>query len=88
MRRVEPFRAVPVRFRHGHLEREAAITGIDPETRLRRIVDATGQIQPLPMEGLVLSGALANALSLSAGEVVQVDLNGGIHLGAVGAPEE
>ena len=74
VRRVEPFRAVPVRFRHGHLEREAGITGIDPEARLRRIVDASGRIQPLPMEGLVMSGALANALSLTAGESVQVEV--------------
>ena len=72
--RVEPFRAVPVRFRAGHLEKEAAIMGMEPEPRLRRIVSASGAIQPLPLEGLVLSRALAETLALGAGDMVMVEV--------------
>lgn len=74
VRRVEPFRAVPVRFRSGHLTKEAAITGMEPEPRLRRIVSTSGAIQPLPLEGLVLSRALADGLALAAGDDVMVEV--------------
>jgi putative ABC transport system permease protein len=72
--RVEPFRAVPVRLRAGHLEQEAAITGLEPETRLRRIVSARGEVQPLPAEGVVLSRMLADQLGVETGERVEVEV--------------
>ena len=68
MTRVEPFRAVPVRLRSGHREREAAITGIGAGSRLRRIVTAEGATQPLPPEGLVMSAFLAERLGVATGD--------------------
>lgn len=72
--RVEPFRAVPVRLRHGHLVEETAITGLVPEARLRRIVSARGSEHPLPAAGIVLSRILAEQLRLQTGDRVQVEV--------------
>ena len=72
--RVEPFRTVPVRFRSGHREREAAITGIEAGSRLRRIVTAAGATQPLPPEGLVMSAFLAERLGVATGDRVTVEV--------------
>jgi putative ABC transport system permease protein len=72
--RVEPFRSVPVRLRVGHREEVAAITGMEAETRLRRIVTARGGVQPLPPEGIVISGTLARQLGTGVGERVDVEV--------------
>lgn len=71
---VEPFRSVPVRLRAGHRERETAITGIEPGSRLRRIVTAGGGTQPIPPEGIVLSAFLAEQLGLATGDEVTVEV--------------
>jgi putative ABC transport system permease protein len=65
---------VPVRVVSGHHERIAAITGTEPDARLRRIVTANRGIQPLPPEGMVLSEFLAKKLDVSTGDTVRVEL--------------
>jgi putative ABC transport system permease protein len=72
--RVEPFRAVPVRLRAGHRNRETAILGFQPGAQLRRIVTAEGGTQPVPPEGLILSALLAEQLELSTGDMVTVEV--------------
>lgn len=72
--RVEPYRAAPARLRFGHLEQETAIQGLEPEGRLRRIVSATGRVQPLPAEGLVLSAVLAKKLDVRLGDRIEVEI--------------
>jgi putative ABC transport system permease protein len=72
--RVEPFRMVPVRLRAGHRSREAGITGLGQDSRLRRIVTAAGDIQPLPPQGLVISAILADRLAVEAGDTVTVEV--------------
>ena len=72
--RVEPFRAVPVRLRAGHRERETGITGLEPGGRLRQIVTAGGGTQPIPPEGLVLSSYLADQLDIETGDVITVEV--------------
>lgn len=72
--RVEPFRSVPVRLVSGHHERVAAITGSEPDARLRRIVTANGRVQPLPPEGMVMSSFLATKLEVETGDRVRVEL--------------
>jgi putative ABC transport system permease protein len=71
---VEPQRSVPARLRAGHRHRNIAITGVLPDARLRRIVDATGQAITLPPSGLVLSQLLAEVLGVAAGETVTVEV--------------
>ena len=70
--RVEPFRTVPVRLHAGHREEAAAVTGLEPGARLRRIVSARGRPHPLPPQGLVLSLQLAERLGVAVGDSVRV----------------
>lgn len=72
--RVEPFRAVPVRLRSGHLVEETAITGLEPDSRLRRVVSANGREHPLPADGLILSRILADQLKVSPGDRLIVEV--------------
>lgn len=72
--RVEPFRTVPIRLRVGHLEKEAAITGLEPDGRLRQIITTTGNVQYLPPEGLVISDLLAKQLGIAAGDVIDIEM--------------
>ena len=72
--RVETYRVVPVRLRAGHREREAAITGMAPDTRLRRIVTAHGAIRPVPQQGMMISRLIADELGLAEGDEVTVEV--------------
>ncbi|MGD8287674.1 MAG: FtsX-like permease family protein [Gemmatimonadota bacterium] len=71
--RVEPFQSVPVRLHAGHREREVAITGLEPDGRLRRIVSENRRIHPIPLEGMVLSKVLADRLDVSRGDTLVVE---------------
>ncbi|HVH26138.1 MAG TPA: FtsX-like permease family protein [Vicinamibacterales bacterium] len=71
---VEPQRVVPVRIRAGHRHRNIAITGVFPDARLRRIVDAHGRAIALPPSGLVLSRLLAEVLGIAAGDEVTIEV--------------
>jgi putative ABC transport system permease protein len=71
---VEPQRTVAVRVRAGHRERYLAITGVPPTPRLKRIVDRNGEPIRLPPGGVVLSQTLANALEISIGDVVTMEV--------------
>lgn len=72
--RAEAFRTVPVRLRAGHYKKETAITGLQADSQLRRIVTAEGLPQSLPPEGIVLSAILARQLHVSAGDRVIVEV--------------
>ena len=71
---VETFRTSAARLLHGHREEETAIQGMEPGSRLRRIVNADGEIIPVPTEGVVLSGLLAKRLGVQAGDTVEVEM--------------
>ena len=71
---VEPQRTVAVRVRAGHRERYLAITGVPPTPRFKRIVDRNGEPVRLPPGGVVLSQTLANALDISVGDVVTMEV--------------
>jgi len=72
--RVELFHAVPVRLSSGHREREVGLTGLEADSELRRIINAQGEVHPLPLEGIVLSKLLADGLRVSAGDVLTVEV--------------
>ena len=72
--RVEVFRSVPVRLRAGHRQREVAITGMEPESRLRRIVTEKGNVLEVPAQGLVISSMLASQLAIRPGDTVAVEV--------------
>ncbi|MCP1750929.1 ABC transporter permease [Bradyrhizobium elkanii] len=71
---TEPFREVPVRIRHGNVERRITISGRPPHADLRRVIDVDLQPVVLPSTGLAISGWLGKILGVQAGEWVEVDL--------------
>ena len=68
--RVEPFRIVAARLRAGHRVRTGAITGVDAQGSMRRLVDADGFIHGIPPAGLVLSTSMARALDVTVGDTI------------------
>jgi putative ABC transport system permease protein len=71
---VEPYRSVPVRIRHGHVERRITITGKPPDTDLSRVLGPGLAPVRLPETGIALSDALAKILGAKVGELVEVEL--------------
>ena len=71
---VEPQRTVAVRVRAAHRERYLAITGVPATPRFKRIVDRNGEPIRLPPGGVVLSQTLANALEVTTGDVVTMEV--------------
>jgi putative ABC transport system permease protein len=74
VQRVETFRTIPARLVAGHRQREVAISGLAPDSRLRRIVTRTRAERPVPAEGMVLSAVLAKELRVRTGDVLDVAL--------------
>ena len=72
--RSEPFRSVPIRLRAGHRSRRLELTGIYPESELRRLVDREFRAVQLPPEGLVLTTKLANILAVAPGDRLTVEI--------------
>jgi putative ABC transport system permease protein len=65
---------VAARIRSAHRERYLAITGIAPGSRLRRVVDRSGQTVRIPPSGVVLSAKLAEVLGVAPGEDVSIEV--------------
>jgi putative ABC transport system permease protein len=74
VRKVEPFRAVPVRLRHARLSRRSAILGLAPGSELQRLVDRDRAVRDVPRGGLLLSDVLAGQLGVRAGDTVTVEV--------------
>jgi putative ABC transport system permease protein len=72
--RVETFRSVPVRLHVAHRTKTVALTGVQPERRLRRILGQDGREVVLPAGGVVLTTALAEDLELEPGDSVLVEM--------------
>ena len=71
---VEPYREVPVRIRHGSIERRVMISGRPQGADLSRIIDADLRAVVPPETGLAVSAMLAHVLGVQAGDFVEVDL--------------
>jgi putative ABC transport system permease protein len=71
---AEGSRTVPVRLRAGHRSYRTSITGLEPQARLRRLIDADLDPIPLPPDGLLLSERLAQRLHVAPGDPVDVDV--------------
>ncbi len=72
--RAEPYRAVAVKLRKGHVERRLSLVGKPPDAELSRVL--SGDLQPvaLPPDGLVISSAVAEILGLRVGETVEIEV--------------
>jgi putative ABC transport system permease protein len=71
---AEPYRAVPVRLRRGHLSERTTITGIGPQAALRRMLDTELRPVPVPADGIALSTKLAKMLGVGRGDTVTVEV--------------
>jgi putative ABC transport system permease protein len=70
---AEPSRNLAVRLRHGPLEENAGIEGVDADGDLRRIVDADLRVMAVPSDGVVLSTQMARMLGASRGDAITVE---------------
>ncbi|KAB2920733.1 MAG: FtsX-like permease family protein [Hyphomicrobiaceae bacterium] len=72
--RAEPYRAVAVRLRNGHLSRKLGIVGKPKEMDLSRVLDVAFQPVQLPETGLMVDERVAEILQLRRGDLVEVEL--------------
>jgi len=71
---VEPQRQLAVRFVSGPVRELGAVTGILPDARLERILDADGTLIRVPEAGLVLSDVLAEKLRVGRGDRLTLEV--------------
>jgi putative ABC transport system permease protein len=76
---VEPYRELPVRIRHGNVERRIVIIGRPHDADLNRVIDVNLKPIELPEGGLAISDMLAQILNVTVGDFVEVDLLEGQH---------
>ncbi|HNG34745.1 MAG TPA: FtsX-like permease family protein, partial [Blastocatellia bacterium] len=72
--RVEAHRFVPARLRSGHRRRRLALTGLERDAELWRVVDMDYRVTVLPPEGVLLTKTLAESLGVKAGDVLTVEV--------------
>jgi putative ABC transport system permease protein len=71
---AEPFRVVTARISHRNLSKKLGIMGHPAGAELSRVLDASLRPMALPDFGLILSEALADALDVRPGDLVNVDV--------------
>ena len=70
---AEPYRAVAVQLRNAQHTYRTVILGLNPSSALRRTLDDQQRIVSVPSQGMLLSNQLAERLSVSPGERVEVE---------------
>lgn len=71
---AEPFRTVPARVRFGHKSRRIAINGVPSDTRLDRVLNTELEPFDLPQDGVLLSRVLGDALGVSSGDELTIEV--------------
>jgi putative ABC transport system permease protein len=71
--RVETYNSIAARLRSGQFEEEIVVQGLEPQSVLRRIINANGDELPVPDSGIIISSLLAKRLRLNSGDVVDVE---------------
>lgn len=71
---AEPFRNVAARLRFEHRTYRSALTGITPQSELRRLINRDLHSVNLPSNGVVLTTQLANTLGVNVGELLTVEV--------------
>jgi putative ABC transport system permease protein len=70
---VEPFRSAAVRLTRNTTSYRTSILALEPDSRLRRILDDALQVITLPEEGLLLNDFLADRLNARPGSIVWIE---------------
>ena len=73
----ESYRSASARLRYGHREERAALTGVQIDARLSRMVDTEKNPVVPPPGGLLLSRDLADKLHAVQGDVLEVEITEG-----------
>ena len=71
---AEPYRIVPARLRFGHRSHRGAITGVEPNASLKRMVDVNIKPVSMPDEGIMLSEKLASMLGAFRGDIITIEV--------------
>jgi putative ABC transport system permease protein len=71
---AEPMRAAPARLRFGHRQRTVSVIGLVEAPVLNRVVDRSGRIVRMPVDGLLLSKKLGEVLGVAPGDWIEVDV--------------
>lgn len=71
---AEPSRNVPVRLRAGHRSRQTAISGLEGDPRLQRVIDSDAKPRTLPPEGILMTSILAEILGIERGDEVTIEV--------------
>ncbi|MFI5307074.1 MAG: ABC transporter permease [Polyangiales bacterium] len=74
VRKVEPLRLVPVRYRAGHHQRESVLMGHPGAATLRRVLDQQGRLATPPEQGVLLTTTLAKILHVGVGDKVTIEV--------------
>jgi putative ABC transport system permease protein len=70
----EPFRAVPARLRFEHRNYLTAIQGVEPNGRLKRLLDTQLKTVRLPAAGIVLTDYLGEILGVGPGDMLTAEI--------------
>tara|TARA_R110000824_G_scaffold52692_4_gene146146 strand:+ start:79044 stop:81407 length:2364 start_codon:yes stop_codon:yes gene_type:complete len=71
--RVETYHTGAARLRAGQRQEEIAVQGLEPQGKLRRIINANGDEVPVPTSGIILSSLLAERLGVQNGDSIQIE---------------
>jgi putative ABC transport system permease protein len=71
---AEGMRVVPARLRHRHYSYRGSLQGLEPDSVLRRVLDADLQHVQLPEHGVVLTDFLAELLHIKPGDMLTVEV--------------
>lgn len=74
---AEGVRMLPVRFRNGPRYRDGVLRAYPDSLTLRQLRTRVGQVQALPVDGVVLTDLLAEILGLQVGDFVEIELHEG-----------
>jgi putative ABC transport system permease protein len=75
---AEGIRAVPIRVRHEHRMRDVVLMGLPEDATLRRlVVGRTGEIVPVPAEGVLVTKTLGEILGLQIGDRPALEIREG-----------
>lgn len=72
--RAETFRAVPARLCFEHRDYRIALTGLEPNAELRRLLDKNLRPVNLPSNGVVITTKLAEILGVKPGDILTVEV--------------
>lgn len=71
---AEPFRSVPVRFRFGHRTYRTVLRGIEPGSRLYRLLDENLNRVDVPPSGVVMTEYLGTILGVKPGDRITAEV--------------